>query len=147
MSARILIVEDEMLVAMEMEAIIEESGFQPVGIAADSCEALKLAAHKPDVALVDLNLRDGMTGPDVGRELAKRGIVVVFVTANPRLLANGIPGALGVVEKPVDDGSIASIISFAIAKREGKDAVPPACFLPFSGDVASSQVGGRHANG
>ncbi|PTM43158.1 response regulator [Bosea sp. 124] len=147
MTARILIVEDEVLVAMEMEAIIEESGFQPVGIAADSLEALKLAEDKPDVALVDLNLRDGLTGPDVGRELAKRGIVVVFVTANPRLLADGIPGALGVVEKPLDDGLIASIISFAIAKREGRDVVPPACFLPFSGDVASRQVGGRHAHG
>jgi AmiR/NasT family two-component response regulator len=147
MTARILIVEDEMLVAMEMEAVIEESGFQPVGIAADSLEALRLAEHEPDVALVDLNLRDGLTGPDVGRELAERGIVVVFVTANPRLLADGIPGALGVVEKPLDDGSIAAIISFAIASREGRDAVPPACFLPFSGDVASGQVGDRHAHG
>lgn len=137
MTARILIVEDEMMVAMDMEAIIEDLGFEPIGIAADSREARKLAELQPDVALVDLNLRDGLTGPAVGRDLALRGVQVVFVTANPRMVFDGIQGALGVVEKPVDDGTIASIISFAIARRDGEHIVPPPGFTPFSGDVAS----------
>lgn len=132
MTARILIVEDEMMVAMDMEAIIEELGFEPVGIAADSAEALALADSQPDVALVDLHLRDGLTGPEVGRELADRGIQVVFVTANPRIVANGIPGALGVVEKPCNDGTIASIISFAIGQRTGKAVMPPPGFHAFA---------------
>lgn len=137
MTARILIVEDEMMVAMDMEAIIEDLGFEPIGIAADSSEARKLAELQPDVALVDLNLRDGLTGPAIGRDLALRGIQVVFVTANPRTVSHGIPGALGVVEKPVDDGTIASIISFAIARRDGKHMMSPPSFMPFSSDVAS----------
>ena len=138
MTARILIVEDEMMVAMDMEAVIEDLGFKAVGIAADSTEALALADRQPDVALVDLHLRDGLTGPDVGRELVKRGIQVVFVTANPRIVASGIPGALGVVEKPCDDGTIASIISFAIGQRKGETVMPPPGFYAFgSGNHAS----------
>ncbi|WP_162261806.1 response regulator [Bosea sp. Root381] len=137
MTARILIVEDEMMVAMEMEAIIEDLGFEPIGIAADTQQALELAERQPDVALVDLNLRDGLTGPDIGKHLAKRGIQVVFVTANPRIVYDGVPGALGVCEKPVDDGTIASILAFAIAKREGQNVMPPPGFIPFSSNVAS----------
>jgi CheY-like chemotaxis protein len=137
MTARILIVEDEMIVAMEMEAVIEDLGFEPIGIAADQRQARELAELKPDLALVDLNLRDGMTGPQIGRDLAARGIQVVFVTANPRSVALGVPGALGVVEKPVDDGTIASIIAFAIAKREGRNVMPPPGFVSFSGDLAA----------
>lgn len=138
MTAKILIVEDEMMVAMDMEAAIEDLGFEPVGIAADSIEALALADKKPDLALVDLHLRDGLTGPEVGRELVNRGIQVVFVTANPRIVAGGIPGALGVAEKPCDEGKIASIISFAIGRRNGKAVMPPHGFYAFaSGDLAS----------
>lgn len=137
MTARVLIVEDEMMVALEMEAVIEDLGFEPIGIAADALTARRLADHKPDVALVDLVLRDGLTGPDVGRDLVDRGIQVVFVTANPQMVGRGIPGALGVVEKPVDDNAIALILSFAIAKREGRQAMPPPGFKPFSGDFAS----------
>lgn len=135
MTPLVLIVEDEMMVAMEMEAVIEDLGFKPIGIAADQRQARELAERRPDVALVDLNLRDGMTGPQIGRDLAARGIQVVFVTANPRSVAEGVPGALGVVEKPVDDGTIASIIAFAIAKREGKNVMPPPGFVSFSGDI------------
>lgn len=142
MSPRILIVEDEMIVAMEMEAVIEDLGFEPVGIAADTANALSLAEKRPDVALVDLNLRDGPTGPEIGRKLAERGIQVVFVTANPRMVANGIPGALGVVGKPIDDGTIASVISFAIRQRDGEAVMPPPGFLAFgSGNVSAGQIG------
>lgn len=138
MTSRILIVEDEMMVAMEMEAIIEDLGFQPVGVAADSEQALALAGEKPDVALVDLHLRDGLTGPAIGRELARRGIDVVFITANPRIVAEGVPGALGVVEKPCDERTIASIVAFAIGCRKGEPIPPPSSFRPFSGDFAAN---------
>jgi CheY-like chemotaxis protein len=137
MSSRILIVEDEMMVAMEMEAVIEDLGFLPIGIAADSVQALELARETPDLALVDLHLRDGLTGPSVGEELARRGIGVVFITANPRIVATGVPGALGVAEKPCDERTIASIIEFALGHRKGEQVAPPAGFKPFSGGIAA----------
>ncbi|MGE0725779.1 MAG: response regulator, partial [Alphaproteobacteria bacterium] len=63
MGARILIVEDEILVAMELEYILREAGHDVAGIAADTSSVGRLAAPDIDLALVDLNLRDGVTGP------------------------------------------------------------------------------------
>src|SRR3954447_25809819 len=98
MTARILIVEDETLVALEMESILEDHGYCVAGIAADLNGALAFADGSIDLALVDLNLRDGLTGPEIGKRLAnehKAG--VLFITANPRLLGNGIAGTIGVL--------------------------------------------------
>ncbi|MFN3673349.1 MAG: response regulator [Bosea sp. (in: a-proteobacteria)] len=131
MSPRILIVEDEALVALEMEAIIEDLGLSPIGIAPDKRTALDLARSKPDIALVDLHLRDGLTGPDIGRELAEQGVSVVFVTANPRLVAQGVPGAYGVIEKPTEETLIADAIAYAMRRRTGLQATPPASLIAF----------------
>ena len=126
MSARILIVEDELLIALEMEAIIEEEGHRPVGIATSVSEARQIVAtEKPDVALVDLNLADGPTGPDIGRELAQAGVLVIFVTANPRMISHIVPGILGVVEKPVQGDDIVDVVSYAVAHRNGASMSPP----------------------
>ena len=54
----VLIVEDEMLVAIDLEASLEEHGYRPVGIAADMTRAMELASFRPDVALVDCNFAD-----------------------------------------------------------------------------------------
>lgn len=117
MSCRILVVEDEILVAMELEAIAEECGHQVVGIAADSITALDYAAQA-DIALVDVNLRDGETGPLLGRRLAEEfGLTVVFMTANPGSLGVDVPGTLGVVSKPVTERMTAEIIDFAARRR------------------------------
>lgn len=132
MSARVLIVEDEMLVAADIQATIEELGHRTVGIAADKETALRLAQHEPDIALVDLNLRDGPTGPEIGATLSERGVAVVFVTANPRMLGNGVRGALGVLSKPCDENCIGSALAYAMSYRRGEPAVPPPALQPFA---------------
>ena len=70
MTGAILIVEDEILVALEIESVLEELGYTVLGIAADLEGALAYAHHHIDLALVDLNLRDGLTGPEIGATLA-----------------------------------------------------------------------------
>lgn len=133
MTARILIVEDEFLIAMEIEAMLEEMGHQPVGIAPDSAAALRLAEARPDIALVDLHLRDGLTGPQIGRILADEyDITVIFVTANPRLLGTGVPGTIGVVEKPTDERAIGAAIDYAMSIRDGMQVPPPPVLRAFS---------------
>src|SRR5690349_12359357 len=106
MTARILIVEDEMLVAMELESILQDLGHVPVGIAPDLQTAERLADEPLDLALVDLNLRDGLTGPEIGKRLGERGASVLFITANPRLLGDGIAGTIGVLTKPTDEATV-----------------------------------------
>lgn len=126
MYARILIVEDEMLVAMELESLLEDLGHEVVGIAPDLQSARQHFDEDLDLALVDLNLRDGLTGPEIGRNLSSQGVTVLFVTANPRLLGEGIAGAIGVITKPADEDMVRSAVSYALAVRKGKRARPPA---------------------
>ncbi len=122
----VLIVEDEMLVATDLEASLEELGYRPVGIAPDMSKALELAELRPDVALVDCNLRDGLTGPQIGRLLGcAYGTTVVFLTANPRLLEDGVEGTLGVVSKPCGYDSVARVVDFAVRARGGDCSAPP----------------------
>lgn len=123
MADSILIVEDEMLVALEMESVLEERGYDVVGIASDLLGALAFADRNVDLALVDLNLRDGLTGPEIGRRLAnEHRAKVLFVTANPRLLGDGIAGTIGVLTKPTDESSLTSAIAFAL--RRSTEAPP-----------------------
>ena len=119
MADTILIVEDEALVALEMESILQECGYEVVGIASDVEGALAFADRKVDLALVDLNLRDGLTGPEIGRRLAnEHRAKVLFVTANPRLLGDGIAGTVGVLTKPTDESSLTSAVAFALRRSE-----------------------------
>ena len=131
MPAKVLIVEDEMIVAMEMEAVVEDLGHEPIGIAPDANTAVRLAQKRPDIALVDLHLRDGLTGSEIGQQLAESGIAVIFATANLRIVADGVDGAIGVVEKSIDETSLASIIDYAICVRSGAAMGPPAALMLF----------------
>ena len=132
MAARILIVEDEMLVAMELESILQDLGHEPVGIAPDLHGAEQLAANPLDLALVDLNLRDGLTGPEIGKRLCERGVSVLFITANPRVLGSGIAGTVGVLTKPTDAETVRAAVDFALKIRSGaRDADPPAALKTF----------------
>jgi DNA-binding response OmpR family regulator len=125
MSARILIVEDEMLVALELQSILLDLGYEVLGIAPDLAGAHRYFDQDFDLALVDLNLRDGLTGPQIGAQLGSNGVTVLFVTANPRLLGSGIAGAIGVITKPTDDDMVRAAVAYALAVRSGEPAKAP----------------------
>lgn len=125
MTCRILVVEDEIFVATEIEHVIAEMGFIPAGIAADRRSALALAGEV-DIALVDLNLQDGPSGAGIGRILAQtHGVTVLFMTANPSQLGDGVPGTLGVLAKPVTDEDLRAAVAYAVAQRAAEEAMPP----------------------
>lgn len=129
-----MIVEDEIIVAMDLEATLEDFGFETVGIAADTSSALVLGATNPDVALVDVNLRDGPTGPEIGARLARDyGVKVVFITANPRMLGDGVPGAIGVLPKPYDPHTIKQTVEYILAhKSNANQMMPPPALTVFA---------------
>lgn len=131
MSADILIVEDEMLVACEMEAILQENGYRCAGIVPDLTAAARFFGHSLDLALVDLNLRDGFTGPEIGERLSRAGIPVVFVTANPALLGDGIAGTVGVITKPTDEKTLLDAVAYALSWRMGTPGEPPPALRLF----------------
>ncbi len=82
---RILIVEDEPLIAWMLADSLEDAGHVVVGPAATMTEALALceaAAAPPELALLDIKLRDGSNGVDVARALLERwGVPAIFASA------------------------------------------------------------------
>ncbi|MCP1468864.1 DNA-binding response OmpR family regulator [Sphingobium sp. OAS761] len=132
MSKKILIVEDEIFVALEIEQIVEDAGFAVGAIAADR-EAALACAEDCDIALVDLNLRDGPTGPMIGMELAgNHGIRVIYVTANPAQIGEASVAALGFITKPFRAHSIAAALHLAAADEPEVQAANISGFTPFS---------------
>lgn len=114
---RVLIVEDEALLAMQLESFLEEQGHEVVGVAVNSAQAPRMAAKaRPDLALVDIHLTDGPTGVEVGRAMAQElGLAVVFMTANPKRIPEDFVGAIGVVPKPYTVGGLATALRFLIS--------------------------------
>jgi len=131
MTRRILIVEDEMLVAMELEYILEDLGHECVGIAPDVETATEHFEAPLDLALVDLNLRDGLTGPQIAEALSQRGVPVIFITANPRQLGNGISGTIGVITKPTDGATVKQALDYVFRRTAGEEAAPPPALRLF----------------
>ncbi len=121
MSATAIIVEDEIFVALDLERILTGAGYTVKAIAADKTGAIRAAdevAGECSFALVDINLRDGPTGPDLAKTLARDyGMKVVFVTANPGQIACP-SGALGYVRKPFSDSAILAAAALASAKSK-----------------------------
>lgn len=131
MSFNVLIVEDQPLIALNLQDAIEELGHNAVGIASNMYQALMLS-DGVDLAFVDVNLEDGPTGPIVGRTLVEADVAVLFMTSDPGLIRGGVPGALGVIRKPVLDLELIEAIQFVADRRAGKSYVSaPRCVTEF----------------
>ena len=128
---RVLIVEDEALVAMAIETMLVMAGHDAVGQADDLDTALAAVdVEKPDLALVDMQLARGCNGLDVAAALKARGVPVMFATGNcPR--ENGRDVALGCLHKPFSDQTLATAIAAASAVLSGRSApaLPPSVHL------------------
>jgi len=97
---RILIVEDDALIALSIEDILTEAGHTVVGLAPSKLRASHLARQThPDLALIDLRLSDGMTGADLARDFVKSHLPTIIVSALPREFDETIP-KLPYISKP-----------------------------------------------
>jgi two-component system, response regulator PdtaR len=111
---RVLIVDDNVFYAEALRALLERERHEVVGIEDHAQGALALAARrKPDLALVDVNLRDGSTGPELGAKLAEAGIGVVFVTGAPDLGPVRARRVGAVLRKPAGDARLLRAVAEA----------------------------------
>jgi DNA-binding LytR/AlgR family response regulator len=110
---------------MNLESILEELGHEVVGSASCKQEALAVV-DGADLALVDVRLTDGATGPEIAEMLkSHHGVTVVFTTGNPEMVLESSAG-VGVIRKPYDDVMIAKAVNYATARHEGRQVqVPP----------------------
>jgi transcriptional regulator with GAF, ATPase, and Fis domain len=82
-AARVLIVEDELLIADNLEDILLEAGYTVVGIAVSVQEAQELLVeHQPDLVLLDIYLKGGETSLDFARILGVQHIPFIYISAN-----------------------------------------------------------------
>ncbi|MBY3193300.1 response regulator [Rhizobium laguerreae] len=121
----VMIVEDEVLPAMELESEVEAAGHEVAGIAMNSRQAHELlASQEPDFAFVDVQLMDGPTGIDIGVSLAAAGIPFVFVTGNIKRLPPDFAGALGAIEKPYTMNGMKNALNYIsaiVSENEGPE--------------------------
>lgn len=126
MTERVLIVEDNPLIAHDLEDTIHRLGYVTSGVANDFASAQRLAPFS-DIALVDVNLVDGATGPRIAEYLADGfGISVVMVTGNPEAVERGLSKVVGVISKPVTPVIIQTVIDYLHSLKGPKPGIPPA---------------------
>lgn len=113
----VLIIEDETLIAVELEALVEDLGHQSVGVARTHSEAIALAKVKrPGLILADIQLADGSSGQDAVNELLDSfEVPVIFITAYPeRFLTGERPEPAFLVGKPFQSSTVSAVISQAL---------------------------------
>lgn len=83
MKQKILIVEDEFIVANDLSLMLEKAGYQVCGIAPSVVKALELiAAKEPSWVLLDIFLQGNETGIDLAAQLTKMNIPFIYISAN-----------------------------------------------------------------
>lgn len=113
----VLIIEDEPLIALQIEEIVTSLGHNVVGTATTHAQAVALFdAHRPDLVLADIQLADGSSGIDAVNEiLLKFSVPVIFITAFPeRLLTGERPEPTYLIPKPFSDDFVRATIGQVI---------------------------------
>ena len=125
----VLIIEDEPIVALDIEAIVTELGHRVIDIAPTHAKALKAAARsRPGLILADIQLADGSSGLEAVNEiLTAFSVPVIFITAFPeRFLTGERPEPAYLLTKPYQRDALVGLISQALffdEKSHGKSKV------------------------
>jgi two-component SAPR family response regulator len=108
---RVLIAEDEWLLADTLSVHLEEEGAQTVGPCPTAAEAIRMLISKPvDAAIVDMNLKDSFSDPLISR-LVEMDIPFVILTGYMSLPSNADERAVQVLHKPVDRKKLIRLLS------------------------------------
>jgi CheY-like chemotaxis protein len=113
---RVLIVEDEFLIAMDLAESLVEEGAQVVGPTSSVEAALQVLAHEaaPDIALLDVSLDNHESAFAVADELRTRGIPFVFYTGYRFADVENRFGDVAHCEKPMDGATLTAALSAAL---------------------------------
>ncbi|HEY3363327.1 MAG TPA: response regulator [Methanosarcina sp.] len=126
-NGRILIVEDEHIVAIGIKRMLKDLGYVVTGIASSGEDAIaKAESTFPDLVLMDIMLKGDMDGVEAAREIKEKfEIPIVYLTAysdNEILERAKITEPLGYIIKPFDEKDLYSNIEVALHKhRKNKD--------------------------
>jgi len=113
----VLIIEDEPMIALDLESLVEGLGHEVAGLARTHAEAVEaVRTRQPGLVLADIQLADGSSGLDAVNEiLASISVPVIFITAYPeRLLTGDRPEPAFLITKPFETDTVKAVISQAL---------------------------------
>jgi CheY-like chemotaxis protein len=117
-AGRVMVIEDEAIIAMDISAIVREMGHRVTGVARTRSEAVRLASEtKPDLVLADIQLADNSSGIDAVNDILREfeDLPVIFITAFPeRLLTGARPEPAFLITKPYSEEQVRSAVSQAM---------------------------------
>lgn len=97
----VLIVEDQPELTLVIGEALAGSGFAIAGMAISETDACSLAsAAQPDIAVVDVQLKSGGSGLNIGPILARRGVAVLYATSDPDEVVDSHAAGIGCLAKP-----------------------------------------------
>ncbi|TMV77292.1 response regulator [Thioclava sp. BHET1] len=117
-SGKVLVIEDEAIIAMDIATIVEQMGHKVIGTASTRSEAVRLASeNRPDLILADIQLADNSSGIDAVNDILSQfdDVPAIFITAFPeRLLTGKRPEPAFLITKPYSEEQIWSAVSQAM---------------------------------
>jgi two-component system, response regulator PdtaR len=131
----VLIAEDEFLVGLLLAEFLADAGHCVLGPATTLPEALTLLRPTPlDLALVDIELRDGDTGLALAAALQRAAVPSIFVSAQSALARSHRRHAIGYISKPYTPTLVVETVRWFEALRGGTSPLrSPPFFEPFEG--------------
>lgn len=124
MSARVLIVEDDVLIALGERVVLENAGFTVVGIAVSEEEAVTLALDtRPDAVLSDIRLARGDGVSAARRYVPDTGCALVFLSGQADLIPAMVPPPCLYATKPITPNALVAAITLALQWK--CDGMPP----------------------
>ncbi|MBC7185639.1 MAG: response regulator [Calditrichaeota bacterium] len=150
--AKILVVEDEQIVALDMKGMLQRLGYVVTGLAATGEQAIdKAGLTRPDLVLMDIKLRGEMDGVQAAQEIkARYGIPVIYLTANtdPETYERAMAtGPVGYLQKPFELEVLAAALAKALqATTAGASAGSPsadACKDECVQEIPVTEGGGK----
>lgn len=117
LQAKVMIIEDESIIALHIKSIVEELGHDVIGISRTRNEAIAMATMtQPELVLADISLADGSSGIDAVNDILDvMDVPVIFITAFPeRLLTGERPEPTYLITKPFEQQTVTATIGQAL---------------------------------
>ncbi len=123
---KILIVEDEPIIASDIEMTLESLGYEVTGVEENAEDALRsIAEHTPDLVLLDINIEGDVDGVMLAQDINQRfGIPFVYLTSNTdKMTINRVKRTqpAGFIVKPFSEQEIQSVVEIALFETQPKD--------------------------
>lgn len=130
-TARVLVVEDESIIALDIQTSLQNAGYQVVSIATSAEEAINdTAVLQPDLVLMDIRLRGSIDGVEIAEQIRQTWqLPVIFLTAhadeNTLVRAKKVQ-PFGYILKPFEDRELITMIEIALSRHKAESLIQTA---------------------